>query len=1475
MKKARIDELVSWQDELLCASLRVDVSGSRGPPLMNLAPRGVLDCVSDSSPLTDSSSSFIDDVIMGALAHEQLGKGGSSARLAYLAASFASADALADIASAPYALRSKFASAGSPQDALSKATATIRRAAVTYAATLLTDGDMLDDGSMGDTVGIGAQNDPWLRGTARAAPGSAAVGTAVHAALLRGIIASVEGIGGEGDIGSVAPIESDFLVALAAHSAESGSDALARIFAPLVAECLARVAPAPAIVAPHELPLQAEPHSRIRSEWAWSTAPVGSSIRVNAVVRAPLARSAAAGPRITSPDIPALRALSRVFEIRDVVLAAVKPPTLAALQGSVSWVDVWGWGHSLLLPLQRGASSTGDAPSYAPARSPRVAAATTGSDIERGTFLGRLFALGATREDYTLPSGEDLVLARLQLAIATEEARSRVESTTDDDDDVPDGDALTVPLEGFGFRPGCGAASDGMAAVRGGVPIAPEGPPSLSRLLPPQVSGPRITALRRCVEKSIRDVNFSVMGGVSQREPYVRAIFERLVRAPGGSGRDAVFSWFGSVLDANAPRSTLAFTGAHDTPATSSLSSGSMLAAATAAMLALTRPFSDPAAPASARIDPRFIAAPTCFGGAANGGGGGRWNCLHDDRLAPAPDDAGASWLDARNPSRQTQFIERQMHLRTAAARASPGLRAAASPPPPPTAGEGRGSIASSPLIARRPAIGGSSATPSVTPSALYRGAPPPLPPLSLGPARSPSAPTDSTMGGSSGPSVAAAEGGGPLGWHPVTEMFWLALGMLHITLIPSLSRAHGLLSKGRQAAAAAAKDLSTLRAARHVGSFGLQLDAGSQEAYMRWTFGTAPMEAIEEGEVLAASWLFNEDGLVRDALRLFRLAAVFLLRLSTPAGWPLVPGLFSDEAAAVPPASASVLPSVVVDMPLPPPPPVYCALPAWVLNDVAEFLQRTQTSPLRPVLFKVGADDRSLTTDLLSFAVTFLASPLHIANPYSRGALLHMLSAFVPNSRDPWRYRDASHVPPLHRVIGSHEVAIAHVMPAVAAFYVDIASAGSHTVFYDKFNFRDAVSSLMCWLLDHETAHRESLNALARSGSASFIRFGNEVVNDADYVLGEALKSLEDMRDVEQQREDVAAWMALPADARNDADSKYAGATSSARYWLGLARELLGLLARLTACEPLPWLAPPLRERLSLALGYYLNALVGKGRGAFRIRNATSVGFSPRALLLDIMAVYTSLAVCVNGGDGFLRIVATDARSYFYANFTEAARLLSDVSATSGELPRDRLASVASILQSDLLPKLQAAAAALAADDAELGDVPDELTDPLMATLLVDPVLLPTSGTVMDREHATHSLLNEERDPFNRAFLVADALEPLPVLAEMIKEWVRQRRLGDAAAAATALAAATGEKKRVEDEWRDGQSNARSAAKVSAALAEAMGDSAVALVDLTLAEEMGRRGAATVSTAAEGGTGEEDEESEELRLALAMSLQD
>lgn len=75
------------------------------------------------------------------------------------------------------------------------------------------------------------------------------------------------------------------------------------------------------------------------------------------------------------------------------------------------------------------------------------------------------------------------------------------------------------------------------------------------------------------------------------------------------------------------------------------------------------------------------------------------------------------------------------------------------------------------------------------------------------------------------------------------------------------------------------------------------------------------------------------------------------------------------------------------------------------------------------------------------------------------------------------------------------------------------------------------------------------------------------------------------------------------------------------------------------------------------------------------------------------------------------------------------------------------------------------------------LGEIPDEYLDGLMSSLMSDPVRLPQSNMVVDREIITRHLMNSKTDPFNRAPLTEDMLIPLPELKAEIEKWIAEKK--------------------------------------------------------------------------------------------------
>lgn len=108
------------------------------------------------------------------------------------------------------------------------------------------------------------------------------------------------------------------------------------------------------------------------------------------------------------------------------------------------------------------------------------------------------------------------------------------------------------------------------------------------------------------------------------------------------------------------------------------------------------------------------------------------------------------------------------------------------------------------------------------------------------------------------------------------------------------------------------------------------------------------------------------------------------------------------------------------------------------------------------------------------------------------------------------------------------------------------------------------------------------------------------------------------------------------------------------------------------------------------------------------------------------------------------------DSRSYSPELLLKAVDVLWKTRGTEVEII-ERLADVDKVIK-----KL---AEKVAREEIDLNEVPDEFLDPILSTLIDDPVKLP-SGYVVDRTTISRHLLSDQTDPFTRLPLTMQQCE-------------------------------------------------------------------------------------------------------------------
>jgi ubiquitin conjugation factor E4 B len=185
--------------------------------------------------------------------------------------------------------------------------------------------------------------------------------------------------------------------------------------------------------------------------------------------------------------------------------------------------------------------------------------------------------------------------------------------------------------------------------------------------------------------------------------------------------------------------------------------------------------------------------------------------------------------------------------------------------------------------------------------------------------------------------------------------------------------------------------------------------------------------------------------------------------------------------------------------------------------------------------------------------------------------------------------------------------------------------------------------------------------------------------------------------------------------------------------------------------------------------LDYNLDTMVGPKSINLKVDEPEQYGWNPKQLLADILGVFINLS----GQPTFVQAIARDGRSYKPDNFENAARVMRNHVLMSP----DQLAAWQS-----LGDRVAEAKATEEEEEEDLGEIPDEFLDPLMADLMDDPVILPTSKNTVNRSTIRSHLLSVAHDPFNRMPLKIEDVIPDTEMKAKIDAWKAERKAARAA---------------------------------------------------------------------------------------------
>ncbi|CAO1628196.1 unnamed protein product [Jaminaea pallidilutea] len=558
-----------------------------------------------------------------------------------------------------------------------------------------------------------------------------------------------------------------------------------------------------------------------------------------------------------------------------------------------------------------------------------------------------------------------------------------------------------------------------------------------------------------------------------------------------------------------------------------------------------------------------------------------------------------------------------------------------------------------------------------------------------------------------------------------ITEVFFLVLRMTNLGPGKAI-RSHGEREEDIRRMNRKVKETEELRS-----TWASTPQAPQYEAYIKRA--QAEVDKMSAENHASATQLLD-DGFIDRLVHLTGFTMTWLVRLADP---------------------RAQHPHQTVSLPLPQEVPEnFRMLPEHIFEDICDillFLARHKPTCL----------PEAVKNDFVTFAITFLSSGWFIRNPFLKAKLAEIMWW----NSIPYGY---SQTGILGDIINLHPLALDHLVPACMSFWVEAESTGSHTQFYDKFNIRYHLSQIFKVIWSNPR-HMDRIQAEAKGNSDKFVVFINRLMNDVTFLLDDALEKLLDLHRKQQQMDDTATWNERPAEERQEIEGHVQSTQGQIRSMLQFGKEFLRLLIDFTAQTKDAFMTVEIVSRLAAMLDYNLDLLVGPRCTELKIKDPQRVHFEPKELLRQILSVYLNLAP----RDEFVKAIAADGRSYRKEIFGKACDLATRFMLKSPpevDVLKNMVTRVEAVLQEER------------EEEEDLGEVPDEYTDPLMATVMRNPVKLPTSGAIIDLSTIKSHLLSDPTDPFNRAPLQLSEVQPADELRQEIEAWIKEKKAGRAA---------------------------------------------------------------------------------------------
>ena len=431
-------------------------------------------------------------------------------------------------------------------------------------------------------------------------------------------------------------------------------------------------------------------------------------------------------------------------------------------------------------------------------------------------------------------------------------------------------------------------------------------------------------------------------------------------------------------------------------------------------------------------------------------------------------------------------------------------------------------------------------------------------------------------------------------------------------------------------------------------------------------------------------------------------------------------------------------------------------AMPEHFVSDIATFLIEMARQNLEGLESAAAMGGGRHFEAIFECAIGFLAQPSRVHGPHLRAKLGEVLYAvYLENSAKP---DEQGRMPklPCFSLLRSNPRAQRDLAPALLQLYGDV----EHIGLQGKLDIRMKLARLLKYLWE-SPEHRSTFRRIA-ADEATFVRFANGLMKETNEYMANIMGKLLGVRNTQQAQLNTVTWNARSEEDREQELSRYRSYESELRGYVPLCNETIHMLAYLTSDPEIqrPFLLPQLLDRLASMLLSVLVQLVGSKGLEIKVNNPEEYEFRPREMLSKICETIAHFSE-------FEAFQVAVSQTGYYNTHPGVLPKASSTVRKHNLLPADLVGKLESLVE-----LVEKAATANKDEDEIMGDnVPEHYLDPVLYTIMKDPVKLP-SGNIMDRSSITQHLLNDPKDPFNRQPLTVDQLVPVDDLRAEIEAW-------------------------------------------------------------------------------------------------------